>query len=273
MKLTKQSRPKLPVALVFIFVAVARLGAQEQTTSHAANDAGRQTFARSCSGCHGLDGKGTQRAPSIAAGSRASQLAEGDLLRIVAKGVPERGMPAFEALGSDQMSAVVKYVRMLSGVAATTTLPGVPERGKKLFFGEGGCSQCHMMQGAGGFIAPDLSGYARGTTPKQVRTAITKPEGVSRAQLASVATTDGQHYEGMIRNEDNFSLQLQTLDGGFHFFSKAGLKAIERKPATTMHQGFGSRFSASQLDDLVSYILSSGTNSLTKAGSQEGDEQ
>ena len=35
-------------------------------------------------------------------------------------------------------------------------------------------------------------------------------------------------YQGIIRNEDNFSLQLQSEDGAFHFLSKADLKTIER---------------------------------------------
>jgi cytochrome c oxidase cbb3-type subunit 3 len=277
LKLIKQSRLMVLPVLVSIFAAVAALSSQEQTASPAANEPGRQVFAKNCSGCHGLDGKGTQRAPNIAAGSRASQLTERDLLRIVAKGIPDRGMPGFDGLGSDQLHAVVEYLRMPNSARAGLPLPGAPERGKELFFGEARCSQCHTVQGSGGFIAPDLSSYARGATPEDLRTAITKPEDhAGPTQLASVTTTGGQRYEGMIRNEDNFSLQMQSLNGTFHFFRKTELKTIERKPASTMHRGFESRFSGSQLDDLISYLIrasdSTGNKSRTRTGNQETDE-
>jgi hypothetical protein len=35
-------------------------------------------------------------------------------------------------------------------------------------------------------------------------------------------------YSGRVRNEDNFSLQLQTLDGAFHLFMKSELRSFER---------------------------------------------
>jgi hypothetical protein len=43
-----------------------------------------------------------------------------------------------------------------------------------------------------------------------------------------ISTQDGQKYSGRVRNEDNFSLQLQTLDGAFHLFMKSELRSFER---------------------------------------------
>ena len=37
----------------------------------------------------------------------------------------------------------------------------------------------------------------------------------------------GEKVVGRIRNEDNFSLQLQTLDGTFHFVIKSDLEGLE----------------------------------------------
>ena len=46
--------------------------------------------------------------------------------------------------------------------------------------------------------------------------------------MVTATTTNGDSYQGIIRNEDNFSLQLQSEDGAFHFLSKADLKTVER---------------------------------------------
>jgi hypothetical protein len=43
-----------------------------------------------------------------------------------------------------------------------------------------------------------------------------------------ISTQDGQNYSGRVRSEDNFSLQLQTLDGAFHLFMKSELRSFER---------------------------------------------
>jgi putative heme-binding domain-containing protein len=68
-------------------------------------------------------------------------------------------------------------------------------------------------------------------------------------------TTAGQRYEGIIRNEDNFSLQLQSTDGAFHFISKSDLKTIDRAQGSMMPSDYGSKLSDAQLNDLISYLL------------------
>ena len=40
----------------------------------------------------------------------------------------------------------------------------------------------------------------------------------------AVTTADGQTLTGVVRNEDNFSLQLQTTDGTLHLFAKSELQ-------------------------------------------------
>src|SRR5256885_9825619 len=40
----------------------------------------------------------------------------------------------------------------------------------------------------------------------------------------SVTTREGLQFTGIARNEDNFSLQLQSLDGAFHLFAKSDLQ-------------------------------------------------
>ena len=82
--------------------------------------------------------------------------------------------PSTPSNGSD-VKAVVAYLRTLQGTKQTVKLPGDPDRGETIFFGNAGCSGCHMIAGKGGYIASDLSGYARTHEVEQIRSAITTP--------------------------------------------------------------------------------------------------
>jgi hypothetical protein len=59
----------------------------------------------------------------------------------------------------------------------------------------------------------------------------------------------------LIRNEDNFSVQFQTKDGGFHSFQKSELRGLDRLETSLMPTNYGQRLSPAELDDLVSYVL------------------
>jgi cytochrome c oxidase cbb3-type subunit 3 len=223
---------------------------------------GKQTFASTCAGCHGLDGKGGERAPNIADNPKVQKLSDAQIFGIIQNGIPGTGMPAFHSLEGSTIKAVVNYLHILQGAdrgaKQTVKMPGDPERGETIFFGKAGCSGCHMMAGKGGFIASDLSAYARTHDVEQARSAIANPApgGDRQARMATVTIRGGEKYSGRVRNEDNFSVQLQTLDGTFHFVSKLDLEAIEYSSQPLMPSNYGSTLTSGELNDVVSYLMS-----------------
>jgi cytochrome c oxidase cbb3-type subunit 3 len=238
---------------------------------------GKQTFASTCANCHGLDGKGGERAPNIAERPRVQQLSDVQLFKIIENGIPGTGMPAFHSLESSSIQAVVTYLRTLQGAKNTVQLPGNPVRGETIFLGKAGCDGCHMVAGKGGFIASDLSIYARTHTVEQIRNEITKPA-VSNDRQARVVTAtirNGEKYTGRIRNEDNFSLQLQTLDGTFLLLAKAELETLEFSSQALMPSDYGSTLSSRELDDIVSYLMNTAgaKNSQSPKNEREFEEQ
>jgi cytochrome c oxidase cbb3-type subunit 3 len=222
-----------------------------------ASTRGRHTFASTCANCHGLDGRGAERAPNIAENQRVQRLSDVQISHIIENGIPGTGMPAFHSLEATDVKAVVTYLRTLQGAKGTVKLPGDPIRGEAIFFGKAGCSSCHMVAGKGGFIASDLSGYARTHDAEQIRSAITSPApgGDRQARLVTATIRGGEKVVGRIRNEDNFSLQLQTLDGTFHFVIKSDLEALEYNSQPLMPSDYGSTLNSSELNDLVSYLI------------------
>jgi cytochrome c oxidase cbb3-type subunit 3 len=218
---------------------------------------GQQTFASTCASCHGLDGRGSERAPNIAENPSVQRLSDAQIAHIIENGIPGTAMPAFHSLETSAVKAVVTYLRTLQGTKQALNLPGDPVRGETIFFGKGGCSGCHMMAGKGGFIASDLSAYARTHALEQIRSAITSPDpGNGRqARLVTATTRAGGKVVGRIRNEDNFSAQLQTLDGTFVSLSKSDLDGLEYSSQTLMPSDYGSTLTPAELDDVVSYLM------------------
>jgi putative heme-binding domain-containing protein len=219
---------------------------------------GRQVFENRCAGCHGIDGRGGERAPDIATSAKAQRRTDSVLGQVINNGVPSAGMPAFSTLDASTTRALVRYLRFLQGKTGSAAMPGNPQNGKAIFFGRARCAECHLIAGAGGFIAPDLSSYGRARPVEEIRDAIAKPGQPSNASrgTVTVATRARQTFTGVLRNEDNFSLQLQSLDGGFHLLMKSDVASMRLESNSLMPADYGSTLSAGELNDLVSFLMS-----------------
>jgi cytochrome c oxidase cbb3-type subunit III len=250
-----------------LFIAVSAYGlALQKVTERAAAEppsnrsiaSGRDVFENRCAGCHGIDGRGGERAPDIATSAKTQRRSDSELAQIIDGGLPSAGMPAFSTLDASTTQALVRYIRFLQGKTGSAALPGNPQNGKALFFGRARCSECHLAGGAGGFIGPDLSSYSRARPAEVIRDAIIKPGQPSNASrgTATVATRAGQTLTGVLRNEDNFSLQLQSLDGAFHLLMKSDVVSVRRDPNSLMPTDYGSTLSIGELNDLVSFLIS-----------------
>jgi cytochrome c oxidase cbb3-type subunit III len=249
----------LLIAAATSAISQAPLQRSPQKKNRAEAALGNRMFESTCAGCHGLDGKGGERAPNIADRPSVQHLSDTQIFRIIQDGVPGTGMPAFHTLENSQIKAVVNYLRTLQGSKTQVSLPGNPDHGKEVFFNKGKCSSCHIVAGQGGFIASDLSEYANTHKIEQMRSAIIQPSNSdAQAHLATAVVRGGEKYVGRVRNEDNFSLQLQTLDGVFHFLSKSDLESIEYDSQTLMPSDYGSTLSPGELNDLISFLMSVG---------------
>jgi len=226
-----------------------------QTSSSVA--AGHQTFNSVCASCHGLDGRGGERGPDIASRPEITRLTDEETLKVLRNGIPEKGMPPFAAMGPAKLSDLLSYLRVLQGKGAQAPVSGDAQKGKELFSGKGGCSACHMVNGSGGFLGPELSSYGGSHSAADIREAIVSPKerAGGRNAAAEVTTKDGKSYSGLVRNEDNFSLQLQSPDGAFHFFSKSDVAAIAYRKEPFMPADYGTKLSPAELDALAAYLL------------------
>ena len=223
--------------------------------------AGQVLFSSTCAGCHGLDGRGSEKGPNIAGSARLQHLPDDRISSIILNGVPGTGMPAFRSLTPKQVTTLVAHIRVLQGKLAGRALPGDATRGKKIFAGKGQCSTCHTISGEGGFIGPDLSAYGSALSAEAILKAILNPVRMAPPGYKSAAVTaaDGTRVEGVVRNEDNFSVQLQQTDGSFHFFQKSDVRSVEYLDRSLMPTNYKEQLSTTELNDLASYLMSAGS--------------
>src|SRR5205085_2435064 len=80
----------------------------------------------------------------------------------------------------------------------------------------------------------------------ELRRQITGHNEAGRRQWTRIVTRNGKEYLGIVRNEDNFSLQLQILDGDFLFWQKTDLVVIAPNNPASLN--------GKNLDDLIAYL-------------------
>jgi alcohol dehydrogenase (cytochrome c) len=214
---------------------------------------GQKLFQARCAGCHGMDGGGGEYGPNIVdMRRRGGGRARRDLHEVIRNGIPDAGMPAF-ALPPAEVDALAAYVAGLRAPAADHPAAGNPAAGERFFFGAGKCSGCHMVKGRGGVVGPDLTNLARERRLGQIEQALQKPDTLATPgyRVASVRLRNGQMVRGLIKNESNYDLQLQGLDGRLYLWSREQIVSQTREPKSLMP---ALKASAEEMRDLMAYL-------------------
>ena len=251
---TKAVVPRIGLALIFfgaIGIALCQNSNGADSTPPQREVRGKSVFELRCATCHGLDGLGGEHAPDIIRQTAVRTLSDQALLDLIHDGIPQAGMPGFPDMGKEDDRALVAYLRFLQGKSGGNSIAGDPVRGREVFFGKAGCSACHSR---GQSIAEDLTGFARDHEVGEIREAILRPSS-GRPEAAIAVARDGRKFSGMIRNEDNASLQLQDGDGQFYLLMKSSLLSVQRKAGEPMPVDYGERLNATELNDLLGYLL------------------
>jgi PQQ-dependent dehydrogenase (methanol/ethanol family) len=182
---------------------------------------GKKLFETRCGLCHGADGTGGERGPDISQNRSDRVQTESDLREFIRRGSPDAGMPAFP-LPDDQLVPLVAFVRSLSARAIETPSPGDFASGEAFFFGKGNCASCHMVNGRGEILGPDLSDVGREQKLSAIEESLRRPDAhiAQGYRVVTVRLNDGRSIRGFARNESNYDLQLQDFAGRLHFLHR-----------------------------------------------------
>ncbi|MBV8817466.1 MAG: PQQ-binding-like beta-propeller repeat protein [Acidobacteriaceae bacterium] len=191
-------------------------------------DEGKKVYATNCAACHGDNADGSDQGPSLAGSRTLRSRSTKQLAAFIYQGRPSGGMPSFH-LPDKELNAVAAFVHSLNSPASENPVSGDVAAGREFFFGKAGCGACHMAQGRGKALGPDLSNVGAELSVAEIRQALLHPDQRSTPgyTLVTVQLRSGESIRGFQRGRTNWDLQLQTLDGRFRFFRADEITAVK----------------------------------------------
>ncbi len=217
---------------------------------------GQQLFMGQCARCHGSKGEGGRGA--VLAQPRLRHAPDDEsLFMVIRDGIKGTEMPAGYAVNTGETWQLAAYVRNL-GRMAPETVVGDPKHGQELYRTKGRCAQCHINDGQGGSLGPELTDIGARRSVAHLRAALLDPASTLPEDFLQVrlVTKDGRTITGVRLNEDTFSIQIRDLSEGIHSFLKDDLKELQRDTGKSPMPSFRGTLSASEVDDLVAYLVS-----------------
>lgn len=214
-------------------------------------------FLRTCALCHGNDGRGTDRAPTMVNSAHLQSMTDADIATVITKG--RNRMPAFPLPQTD-VDRLVRYIRTLNTTASGAAAPGDAKAGEAIFFGSGACSSCHAVQGRGISNGPDLSAVARRMRLSAMQQVLADPSTNITAgyAMASVTLKDGSTLRGFLRAQGSHDVVLQTRDAKLHVLLDSEYSTVATETQAAMPAFHGT---ADEQRDLLAYL-----STLTGAG-------
>jgi putative heme-binding domain-containing protein len=243
------------------FVAWAAASAQSLknplSEDPGAAESGYLVFRLYCSPCHGIRAQGG-RGPDLTRGVYAQGGSDQDLFRTITQGVSGTEMTGFgDDLIDEDVWRIVAYLRKIARHDDTAP-PGDRAAGEKLYWGKGACSQCHLVNGKGGRLGPDLSRIGRERSLAFLKESVIEPDKDVTPGFATltIVKNDGTKLVGVERGYDNFSVQVLDSGEDYYSFSRDEVKSVKREFRSLMPGNYGRLFTPRELDDLVAYLAS-----------------
>jgi putative heme-binding domain-containing protein len=240
--------------------AVAQDTDENPYTSRIDTRMGRRLFQEQCSTCHGLNAAGGNEAtgPDLTTGQLRHASSDAGLFRVIRDGVPGTSMIGVGADAQEQtVWQLVTYLRSREAANAVVDLAGSPAAGQRLFNGKGDCIRCHMVNGVGSRLGPDLSYVGNRRDPGELQSDLTEPDAEVNPRWWTMRAvgTDGRRFEGLRMDEDTFTFRIMDAEENLRSFSKYGDWSYERIKTSTMPSAADS-LTATERDDLVAYLFS-----------------
>ena len=217
--------------------------------------AGRQLYNSSCTMCHGLEGAAGDRAPALAAARRYVRSSDDDIFAAIKNGIPGTLMPA-SSVPDESIWKIVAYIRSLRATASDEYVEGDVQRGAAIYQGKAGCAGCHMIRGRGGLLGPDLTNLGAERSLRYLKDALTtlRPNIPTGFQPVRIKTKSGDTVEGIIKNENNFSMQVIDRQYHLHLLERDELTDVEYGTRSLMPNDYGTRLTAEELQDLLAFL-------------------
>jgi putative heme-binding domain-containing protein len=238
--------------------------------------AGEYEFRINCALCHGLGAHGGGRGPDLTRVQKKHTHSDADMFQVISNGIPGTAMPANGTNGQgvgmtdEEIWQIITYIRSQEMKAPTNSQGNAPH-GKELFYGDANCSLCHMVDGKGGRLGPELTSVGASRTRAALIESVRNPSkrlawGLTEStkefpqeyESVTVVTSDGKGIKGVTLNEDSFTVQIMDASEQIHLLEKDKLRSFQKTRESAMPLYSVSTLSDKDLDDILAYLVSVG---------------
>ena len=270
MRIQRNSRFLGLFLLPLLFASIA---AAQETNPYAgdpqAAKAGESQFRTNCAFCHGLGARGGGKGPDLTRAQKRHGKTDAELFRTINDGIPGTAMPqngtTSQGVGmtAEEIWQAITYIHSVEKKSSVAPA-GDAARGEKLFRGSAGCSTCHIVQGTGGRLGPELTNIATARSQDALVESIRYPsrrlanglientkEFPQEYETVTVVTEEGKSFTGVTLNEDNFSVQMMDTQQQIRLFDKEKLKSFAKPRESLMPAYDEKTLSQQDLQDLL----------------------
>jgi cytochrome c oxidase cbb3-type subunit III len=274
----KRSRMGIVALLATILVGAAYTADDRNPLAGDAKaaKAGEYEFRINCALCHGLGARGGGRGPDLTRAQKKHAHSDAEMFQIISNGIAGTAMPANGTNGQgvgmtdEEVWQIITYIRSQEVKAPPKTLANAAH-GKELFYGGANCSLCHMVEGKGGRLGPDLTWVGGSRTREAIIDSVRNPSrrlawGLTEStkefpqeyESVTAVTDDGKQIKGVTLNEDSFSVQIMDAGEHIHLLEKDKLRSFQKSRESAMPKYDADVLSDRDLEDIVAYLVSVG---------------
>jgi cytochrome c oxidase cbb3-type subunit 3 len=238
--------------------------------------AGEFEFRINCALCHGLGAHGGGRGPDLTRAQKKHAHSDAEMFQVISSGIAGTAMPANGTNGQgvgmtdEEIWQIITYIRSVE-VKAPAHPIGNAAHGKELFYGDANCSLCHMLEGKGGRVGPDLTSVGVSRTREAIVDSVRNPSrrlawGLTEStkefpqeyETITAVTADGKEVKGVALNEDNFSVQMMDTSEQVYLLEKDKLRSFTKSRESMMPVYKPDVLGNKDLDDIVAFLISVG---------------
>jgi cytochrome c oxidase cbb3-type subunit 3 len=266
--------------MILVFFCVSPVFAADDRNPLAgdakAAKAGEFQFRINCALCHGLAARGGGRGPDLTRAVKKHTHSDAEMFQVISNGIPGTAMPANGTNGQgvgmtdEEIWQIITYIRSQE-VKAPAHAAGNAGHGKELFYGDANCSTCHMVEGKGGRLGPELTSVGGSRTREAIIDSVRNPSrrlawGLAEAtkefpqeyESVTVMTAERKEIKGVTLNEDSFSVQIMDMNEQVHLLQKNKLLSFQKSRQSAMPKYGADILSDKDLEDIVAYLVSVG---------------
>ena len=234
---------------------------------------GEYQFRSNCAFCHGLGARGGGRGPDLTRANKRHGTSDAEIFHNIHDGIAGTAMPAATnggigvGMSDEEIWQVVTYIRSVEKkVSAAET--GNAAHGKELFYGAAACGTCHMVNGKGGRLGPDLSSTGSARSAEYLTESLRSPsrrlalglveplkDYSQEYETVTVVTSEGTKLQGVVLNEDSFTVQMLDTREQLHSFEKSKLRSYEKTRESLMPAYDVKTLPDKDLKDLIAFLL------------------